>query len=78
MGSKSGRDMDKAKASGLTPKYLEHGVTYKEAEITFVIRKIYRHELQLGQMPADVIEGFYTKGRVPHTMYIGEIIETIR
>lgn len=78
MGSKSGRDMDKAKASGLTPKYLEHGVTYEEAEITFVVRKIYRHELQLGQMPADVIEGFYTKGRVPHTMYIGEIIETIR
>lgn len=25
-----------------------------------------------------IIEGFYTKGRVPHTMYIGEIIETIR
>ena len=33
MGSKSGRDMDKAKASGLTPKYLEHGVTYEEAEL---------------------------------------------
>ena len=30
----------------------------------------------LNTMPNN--EEFYTKGRVPHTMYIGEIIETIR
>ena len=35
MGTLSGRDTDKPAASGLTPKFLENGVTYGEASETF-------------------------------------------
>ena len=39
MGTLSGRDADKAAASGITPKVLEDGITYEEASETFVCRK---------------------------------------
>ena len=34
LGSKSGREMDKMHASGLTPVQVENGITFKEAETT--------------------------------------------
>ena len=33
LGSKSGRDCNKVALSGLTPKFLPHGVTFEEAKI---------------------------------------------
>ena len=34
LGSKSGREMDKMHSSGLTPKYLDKGITFEEAKYT--------------------------------------------
>lgn len=41
LGSHSGRDGDKVKASGLTPVSMGDGVTFKEAKLTFLCHKIY-------------------------------------
>lgn len=43
MGSHSGRDVNKVEMSGLTPVAIGASVTYKEANLTFLCRKIYQH-----------------------------------
>ncbi len=47
MGSRSGRDGDKAAAAGLTPVGLGGSVTFEEASLTLVCRKVYQHCRQM-------------------------------
>ena len=77
LGSKSGREMDKIHASGLTPVQVENGITFKEAETTFVCRKLCKQPIELRNMPEDVVNSFY-KADKPHDMYIGEVINIIQ
>ncbi|MBR4777699.1 MAG: flavin reductase [Lachnospiraceae bacterium] len=77
LGSKSGRDMDKMNESGLTAKELKQSVTFDEAEVTLVCKKLFMQRLE----PANIIDPnsakFY-EGDAPHDMYIGEIVDIIR
>lgn len=76
-GSKSGRDIDKWKETGLTPVIDEGTVYPKEAKCAFLCRKI-------AAVPVEK-ESFLDKGIAPewygsgdfHTMYVGEIIKVI-
>ena len=77
LGSKSGREMDKMHASGLTPVQVENGITFKEAETTFVCRKLCKQPIELQNMPEDVVNSFY-KADTRHDMYIGEVIKIIQ
>ena len=77
MGSKSGRDMDKMKDSGFTPKEVNGSVTFEEAEVTIVCRKLFRQELSVENMPEDVKNSLYN-GDAPHDMYIGEVVEIVK
>lgn len=45
LGSHSGRDEDKVKASGLTPEEFGNGVTFKEAKQAFLCHKIYMNQM---------------------------------
>lgn len=74
LGSHSGRDEDKVKAAGLTPVAIDGTVTFAEAELTFVCRKIYQAPFVREGM-ADDINAIYT-GWDPHWMFIGEILDT--
>ena len=76
LGSKSGRDMDKMKESGLTPVQAGESMSFKEAEITLVCRKLYKQQLNVANMPENVAKAMY-EGQAPHDMYIGEIVEII-
>ena len=51
MGTLSGRDCDKAAEAGLTPKALQDGITFAEAEQTFVLKKLYMHQLDYESVP---------------------------
>lgn len=73
-GSKSGRDIDKMNYPGLTAKVVGPSMTFEEAEVTLVCKKLYVQQLDIDKMPADVREKFYT-GDFPHDMYIGEVVE---
>ena len=53
MGSKSGRDLDKDTASGLTVRDLGKAVTYEEAEVTLLCRKIYFQDMDPANMPPE-------------------------
>lgn len=74
LGSRSGRDMDKMGASGLTPAAVEGGITFEETELAFVCRKLY-----VGDMPKEnflyeeTLRTHYPDGNY-HTMYVGEIL----
>ena len=76
MGSKSGRDMDKMNDSGITAMAVSDSVSFKEAEVTIVCRKLFKQELAVENMPPDVAENFYA-GDAPHDMYIGEVVDVI-
>ena len=73
LGSKSGRDMDKMRASGLTPKKTGETISFEEAETTIICRKLFKQSLDVTNMPENVIKDLYT-GQAPHDMYIGEVV----
>ena len=77
MGSKSGRDIDKDAASGLTVKDLGKAVTYEEAEATLLCKKIYFQDMNKENMLLDAAKNFYGD-EAPHRIFIGEVVETIR
>ncbi len=77
MGIAQRRDMNKDEASGLTVKPIGQAVTYEEAEVTFICRKIYWQDLARENMPEDAVERFYTEEE-PHRMFIGEVVEIVR
>jgi flavin reductase (DIM6/NTAB) family NADH-FMN oxidoreductase RutF len=83
MGSKSGRDCDKVKEAGLTPKFLEKSTTFEQADVTILCKKVYYDDMIMERFPSDA-QKFYDKERnegreqYPHRMYIGEVIEIIR
>ncbi|GHU75031.1 hypothetical protein FACS189461_0460 [Spirochaetia bacterium] len=78
-GSKSGRDIDKAAAAGLTPIVFETGaaagaVGFKEATEIIVCRKLYTHDFDPHKfLDAVSIEKNY-HGQDYHRMFIGEVI----
>ena len=77
LGSKSGRDMDKMRDSGLTAKELDKSMTFNEAEVTLVCRKLFVGRLEVDNIIDDTAKTFY-EGDAPHDMYIGEVIDIIR
>lgn len=76
LGSKSGRDMDKMNASGLTPKAVEDSVTFEEAEVTLICKKLFMQKLDPANMTAEIRDMFYSKD-APHDMYIGEVVAIV-
>lgn len=76
MGSRSGRDCDKAAAAGLTPEEVLGTVTFEEAEVTLLCKKIYWQDLDTENMPQDVIRSYYM-AEEPHRMYIGEVVDIL-
>ena len=74
LGSQSGRDGDKVALTKLTPKAVEHGVTFEEAQFSFTCKKIYSHAFKKEEMAEEVAVPFYSAVE-PHWMYIGRIVE---
>lgn len=73
LGSVSGRDRDKVAESNLTPRQLENGIGFAEAELTFVCRKVYSHQFERDRVPART-EKLYSRIE-PHYEYIADIVD---
>lgn len=72
-GTKSGRDTNKVKESGLTPfELLEGTVAFKEAELVFVCKKIYTEDFNPANFLEQEIENSYPE-KDYHRVYTGEI-----
>lgn len=76
LGSKSGRELDKISLTKLNPKFLDYGVSFKEAKLTIVCRKIYFQDLEFDNIPLNEKDKFYKNEHV-HRMYIGEVVDII-
>ncbi|MBO4235085.1 MAG: flavin reductase [Firmicutes bacterium] len=92
MGSESGRDIDKDAKTGLTVKDLSGviadadagatdaagagAITYEEAEMTFLCKKIYCQDLDTSQVPQDVFDEYYSVDPM-HRLYVGELVEIL-
>ena len=75
-GSKSGREIDKVKECGFTVAEAQGGAPYfEQADLVFVCRKRMVQKMEESFIPADVREKWYEGDY--HTMYWGEIVETL-
>ncbi len=78
LGSRSGRDCDKVAEAGLTPVCARvaagETVTFAEAELTLVCRRIYRADMDKACMPPELAAEHYSPEEPAHTMYIGEVV----
>ncbi len=77
LGAKSGRDMDKMNDSGLTAKEIDNSMTFDEADVTLVCKKLFKQELDTANMPEKIAETVYGND-APHVMFIGEVVDIIR
>lgn len=74
-GKKSGRDINKAAEAGLTPVFINDTVTFDEARLTVVCKKLYTSDLKE--------DGFIDKECLKwydndfHRMYVGEIVKVL-
>lgn len=79
-GSKSGRDFNKDQEANFHPVEVLNTVTYEEAKMTLVCRKMYQTRMNdedfTDYVPADFYQNIDKSVR--HHMYIGEIIEIIQ
>lgn len=75
-GSKSGRDFDKAKETGLVPVETESGcVTFSQARLTLECRKLYKGNIKAEEFIDKSLEQWYggAKGGY-HDVYVLEIL----
>lgn len=75
-GSKSGREVDKDAATGLTPCFDEAAPYYEQARLVFLCRKLYRQDLEEGCfLDKGLLEKWYDNDL--HRMFIGEIVKVL-
>lgn len=85
MGTHSGREGDKVKAAGLTPAPIGDGVTYQQANLTFLCKKLYQHEFVKEDLAAEIGSYYEANPAVyppdangdwqTHYMFVGQIID---
>ena len=76
-GSKSGREMDKAAAAGLTPVEQDGFCFYEEAELVLCCKKIYKDTIKPeGFLSPDIAGNYPAKDY--HDVYLGEIVQVLK
>lgn len=76
-GAKSGRDTDKMAETGLSPYFVRNTVTFNEAHLVFVCKKMFHTPLpqEAFDEKANIAEWYPEKDF--HTMYIGEVVKVL-
>ncbi len=77
-GAKSGRDIDKAKETGLTPVFENDTTHLAQAELVLVCKKLYIQDMTPDCfVDKSIIDENY-KANDFHTSYVGEIIKVLK
>ena len=76
-GSKSGRNMDKIAAAGLTPIFDQAAPYFEQGEIALICRKLYTQDLDPSRFLDPAIERQYANGDY-HRVYVGEITKVLK
>ena len=76
-GTVSGKNVDKAAETGLTPIDFEDKTIYfEQARLVLICRKLYHQDIKPELFDDAVIDSFYP-AKDYHRMYIGEIVHTL-
>lgn len=74
-GNKSGRDVDKAKETGLTPIFDNNTVYFEQARLVVICKKIYCQKIEPECMIDKSCDKWYDNDY--HYSYIGEIVKVL-
>lgn len=74
-GNKSGRDIDKAAETGLTPLFSDGTVYFGEARLVIIVKKIYADDLKEDCFCDKSALKWYNNDL--HKMFVGEIIKVL-
>ena len=75
-GSKSGRDIDKVKETGLTPVSLDGAPSFEEAAYTIVCKKMYQAPLDVSKIvEEEAVTRAYPDPVDAHQMFVGKIVK---
>ena len=87
LGTLSGRDGDKITPSGLTPTAMGESVSYEEAELSFLCRKLYQHRFSKEDLAPEIQAYYQAHPKVyppdeegewqPHWVFVGEVVDVI-
>ena len=75
---------EKTAASGLTPKTIGESVTYEEANLAFLCKKLYQNQFSKENLHCDIRQYYasfpemfpdFNGGWQPHIVFMGEIVE---
>lgn len=76
-GTKSGRDFDKDKETGLTPVFDGIAPYYEQAKLVFLCRKLYRQDMTAESfLQPENLKKWYPEMDL-HRMFIGEIVKVL-
>lgn len=75
-GSHSGRDVDKAKETGLTPVFDGDHVYFGEAKLVLCCKKIYVGNMDANAVDPELNKAYNSKDPI-HTQFIGEIVKVL-
>ena len=76
LGTKSGRDGDKVALTKLTPRALEHCVTFEGVSLAVVCKKIFQQPIDPSALPEQVMNDYYQEMGV-HDRFMGEIVDIV-
>ena len=76
-GSKSGRDVDKVKETGLTPSFDENAPYFDEAKIVLVCKKLYNQDFSPECFIDETLDSANYAAKDYHKMFIGEIVKVL-
>ena len=78
-GSKSGRDTDKIKETGLIPRITERGnIIFEQSRLTLECRKLYYDDLKKTNFIETDIPRKWYNGAGYHRMYVAEIVNILK
>lgn len=77
-GTKSGRDIDKVKETGLTVEHTDGVPYFAQSKIVLICKKLYAQDLNAESLIEKSLSGNYnTEGTDWHKMYINEIVKVL-
>lgn len=76
-GSKSGRDVDKAKETGLVPAFDQQAPYFEQAKLVLICRKLYAQNLDPACFIDRECDTKWYPSKDYHKQYIGEIVKVL-
>lgn len=76
-GSKSGRDIDKAKETGLTPVFDQAAPYFEQASVVLVCKKLYTQPMDPAGFVDKSLDGQWYPDKDYHKMFVGEVVKVL-